>query len=270
MIYTIPEKEEPISSYTLELELTFNPNSNFNNDDNKNNGFSSAQCGNEKYSDSNSNSNPEIYITLPDLTKKQELKWFSDNNKGIMPECAHNTNAGFDLRYLRKDTIKLEPYLHTCIDLKIALEIPATMVQLIFRSSLVKKRINIRGRIINTGYVENIIAMLQNDSEKAYIIEPNEKIVQAIFLFLVKIVQLVSVRSKKELRITARGIQRFGSTGRIDVPVNMAEEKIVDKEKIISTCQPISILLYDQYIVIIEKKVKNQVQIFEAEATLCE
>ncbi|KAG9303355.1 hypothetical protein G9A89_013681 [Geosiphon pyriformis] len=57
--------------------------------------------------------------------------------------------------------------------------------------------------------------------------------------------------------------------GRIDVPVNMAEKKIIDKREIISICQPIFISPYDQYIVVIERKVKDQMQIFEAEATLC-
>ncbi|KAG9284998.1 hypothetical protein G9A89_009808 [Geosiphon pyriformis] len=77
--------------------------------------------------------------------------------------------------------------------------------------------------------------MLQNDSEKTYIIEPNKKIVQAIFLPLVKIAQLVSVGNRKELEITARGIQSFKFMSRIDVPVNMAEEEIIDKKEIIST-----------------------------------
>ncbi|KAG9306992.1 hypothetical protein G9A89_000906 [Geosiphon pyriformis] len=105
-----------------------------------------------------------------------------------MPKCAHDTNAGFDLRYSEKEVIKLEPNLHTCIDLKIALEILATtIVQLASKSSLVKKEINIRGEIIDVRYIENIIAILQNDSEKTYIIEPNKKIAQAIFLPLVKI-----------------------------------------------------------------------------------
>ncbi|KAG9295853.1 hypothetical protein G9A89_006592 [Geosiphon pyriformis] len=129
-----------------------------------------------------------------------------------MSECTHNTDAEFDLRYLGKEAIKLEPNLRTCIDLKIALEILATtIVQLAFRSSLAKKKINIRGGIINVGYVRNIIAMLQNDSEKAYIIEPNEKIAQAIFLPLVKIAQLVSVGNREKLGITVREIQEFGS-----------------------------------------------------------
>ncbi|KAG9290969.1 hypothetical protein G9A89_011119 [Geosiphon pyriformis] len=105
-----------------------------------------------------------------------------------MPEHAHDTNAEFDLKYSGKNAIKLEPHLHTCIDLKIALEIlTTTIVQLASKNSLAKRGINIRGGIIDAGYVENIIAMLQNNSEKAYVIEPNKKIVQAIFLPLVKI-----------------------------------------------------------------------------------
>ncbi|KAG9288702.1 hypothetical protein G9A89_004321 [Geosiphon pyriformis] len=86
------------------------------------------------------------------------------------------------------------------------------MVQLAFRSSLAKKGINIKRRIIDAEYVRNIIAMLQNNSEKAYIIEPNEKITQTIFLPLMKIAQLVLVKKKEKLGITAKKIQKFRST----------------------------------------------------------
>ncbi|KAG9301559.1 hypothetical protein G9A89_004830 [Geosiphon pyriformis] len=188
MIYTILEEKGPISSCTSELESIFNSNSNSDNDDNKNNSFSSAQNSNKNNNNLNSDSNPETYITLPDLTKEQELKWFSDNSENIMPKYMHDTNTKFDLRYLKKNAIKLKPYLCTCIDLKVALEIPTTtMVQLVSKSSLANKGVNIRGGIINTGYIGNIIAMLQNNSEKTYIIEPNKKIAQAIFLSLIKV-----------------------------------------------------------------------------------
>ncbi|KAG9286080.1 hypothetical protein G9A89_022757 [Geosiphon pyriformis] len=198
MIYTIPEEEEPINSCASESELVYNPDLNPDNNDNENTSFSFAQCGNENINNSDSNPNYKQYIALPDLSKEQELKWYSDNGEGIMSERVHDTNAKFDLRYPGKN------------------------------SSLAKRGINKRREIINMGYVGNIIAMLQNDSEKAYIIKPNEKIAQAIFLLLVKIAQLVSVRNREELEITARGIQGFGSTSRIDVPVNMAEEEIID------------------------------------------
>ncbi|KAG9285173.1 hypothetical protein G9A89_004388 [Geosiphon pyriformis] len=154
MIYIIPEKEKPISSCASESELPLDSNSNPDNDNDKNNSSSSVQNSNNNNnninSDSNSDSNNKQYIALPDLIKEQELKWFSDNNEGIMSEHVHDTDAGFDLRYPETEAIKLEPHTRTCIDLKIALEILATtMVQLAFRSSLAKKKINIRREIIN-------------------------------------------------------------------------------------------------------------------------
>ncbi|KAG9303138.1 hypothetical protein G9A89_005096 [Geosiphon pyriformis] len=192
MIYMISKEKEPISSCTSESESPLNPNSNPNNNDNKNNGSSFIQNSNDNNnninSDSNFDSSYEQYIALSDLTKEQKLKWFSNNNEGIMPEHVHDIDAGFDLRYPGTEAIKLELHSHTCIDLKVALEILATtIVQLASRSSLAKRGINIRGGIIDVRYVENIITMLQNNSEKAYIIEPNKKIAQAIFLPLVRV-----------------------------------------------------------------------------------
>ncbi|KAG9288063.1 hypothetical protein G9A89_017658 [Geosiphon pyriformis] len=163
-----------------------------------------------------------------------------------MPECMHDTNVEFNLKYPKKNAIKLKSHLHIYINLKVVLKILATtIVQLAFRFSLVKKGINIKERIIDAEYVENIIAMLQNDSEKAYIIKPNEKIAQAIFLSLIKIAQLVLVGKKKELEMTVRRINGFEFMDRIDIPVNMTEEEVIDKGEIIFTYQSISILLYD-------------------------
>ncbi|KAG9302698.1 hypothetical protein G9A89_005172 [Geosiphon pyriformis] len=139
-IYTIPEEEKPISSCTSELDSTFNSNLNPNNNDN--NGSSSVQNNN---SNNNGNLNSDLdskqYIALSNLSKKQEFRWFSDNDESIMPECTHDTDVRFDLRYLRKNAIKLKPHSHICIDLKVALEISRTiMIQLASRSSLVKKK----------------------------------------------------------------------------------------------------------------------------------
>ncbi|KAG9300357.1 hypothetical protein G9A89_009981 [Geosiphon pyriformis] len=58
--------------------------------------------------------------------------------------------------------------------------------------------------------------------------------------------------------------------GRIDVSVNIAEEEIVGQGEIISTGQAISIPPYSQYMLAIERKEKEQEQMFEVEATLCE
>ncbi|KAG9285697.1 hypothetical protein G9A89_002264 [Geosiphon pyriformis] len=144
------------------------------------------------------------------------------------------------------------------------------MVQLASRNSLAKKEINIKEEIIDAEYIGNIIAILQNNSKKIYIIEPNKKIAQTIFLPLVKIAQLLLVKDKKELKITVKRISRFEFMRRIDISVNMAEKKVINKGEIISICQPISILPYGQYMLAIERKVKDQAQLFETEATICE
>ncbi|KAG9304209.1 hypothetical protein G9A89_019771 [Geosiphon pyriformis] len=74
MIYTISEKEEPISSCASELKSMFNLDSNSDNNDNKNNGSNFTQYGNENNNILDSNSNLKTYIALPDLTKEQKLK----------------------------------------------------------------------------------------------------------------------------------------------------------------------------------------------------
>ncbi|KAG9307513.1 hypothetical protein G9A89_017343 [Geosiphon pyriformis] len=168
---------------------------------------------------------PEKNKSISSCASKSESTFNSDSN--FNNDDNKNNDARFDLRYPEKNAIKLKPHSCICINLKIALEILATIVQLTSKSSLAKKGINIRGGIINAEYVGNIIVILQNDLEKAYIIEPNKKIAQAIFLFLVKIAKLVSIENRKELEITAKEIQKFRSMGKIDVPVNLAEEKII-------------------------------------------
>ncbi|KAG9296890.1 hypothetical protein G9A89_006845 [Geosiphon pyriformis] len=50
----------------------------------------------------------------------------------------------------------------------------------------------------------------------------------------------------------------------------MMEKKIIGQGEIISTSQIISIPPYSQYMLVIKRKEKEQDQIFEAEATLCE
>ncbi|KAG9301150.1 hypothetical protein G9A89_012533 [Geosiphon pyriformis] len=72
---TREEQEQYLEhSCTSKLESNFNSNSNSDNDDNENNGSSSIQNGNKNINNADFNSNPKIYIALPDLSKEQELK----------------------------------------------------------------------------------------------------------------------------------------------------------------------------------------------------
>ncbi|KAG9290837.1 hypothetical protein G9A89_010986 [Geosiphon pyriformis] len=74
-----------------------------------------------------------------------------------MPEHVHNTNTEFDLRYPRKNAIKLKPSL----------------------SSLTKKKINIRGEIIDAKYIFETEATICESGEIAitnlYILVKNNK-----------------------------------------------------------------------------------------------
>ncbi|KAG9286353.1 hypothetical protein G9A89_014519 [Geosiphon pyriformis] len=74
IIYTIPKEEEPINSCALESGSTFNPNLNSDNDDDKNNSFSSTQLNKKNNGNSDSDLNPETYIMLPNFFKEQKLR----------------------------------------------------------------------------------------------------------------------------------------------------------------------------------------------------
>ncbi|KAG9293742.1 hypothetical protein G9A89_019079 [Geosiphon pyriformis] len=49
------------------------------------------------------------------------------------------------------------------------------------------QKISVQEEVIDSGYTENLMILLQNNSEKSYTIESKEKIAQAIFLPLIKI-----------------------------------------------------------------------------------
>ncbi|KAG9293513.1 hypothetical protein G9A89_005516 [Geosiphon pyriformis] len=98
------------------------------------------------------------------------------------------------------------------------------MIQVAFRFSLAKKDINVKGEIIDAEYTKNIIVMLQNNSDRSYKIELHDKIIQAIFLPLVKIPQLAPITTCEKLGFTAQEINGFGSSGKKNIPVNLAKE----------------------------------------------
>ncbi|KAG9297984.1 hypothetical protein G9A89_018812 [Geosiphon pyriformis] len=181
--------------------------------------------GQPKQQDPTEDTKTEQYFAYPNLSKKLELKWYSNNKERICPKRAHDNDPGFDLQYFGQLSIIIVPHSLVKIDLKIALEIPVnTMVQVVFQSSLAKKKINIKEGIINADYMENIIVILQNNLNRPYKIESQEKIAQTIFLPLVKISQLTPITTQEELSFTARGINEFGSSRRGNISINFMEE----------------------------------------------
>ncbi|KAG9302007.1 hypothetical protein G9A89_021051 [Geosiphon pyriformis] len=118
----------------------------------------------------------EQYLAYPDLFKELELKWYSDNEEGICPKRAHDTDAGFNLRYPGQLPIIIAPHSLVKIDLKIVLEIPiSTMIQVASQSSLAKKGIDIKGGIIDASYTGNIIVN-QKIQDQALLFEASPEI----------------------------------------------------------------------------------------------
>ncbi|KAG9286800.1 hypothetical protein G9A89_012350 [Geosiphon pyriformis] len=156
---------------------------------------------------------PTTSIYLFEKQPPLQLKYFDNHGQEIRPEKAHEIDAEYDLRYPGKDTLVLQPKLLTKINLKIALKIlPGAMVQIASRSLLASKGINIRGGVIDAGYTGDITIMLQNETDKPFRIEHAEKITQAIYLPLINILGLQSMKNREQLGKSERETQGFGST----------------------------------------------------------
>ncbi|KAG9298507.1 hypothetical protein G9A89_016504 [Geosiphon pyriformis] len=152
-----------------------------------------------------------------------QLKYFNNHGQEIKPEKAHEIDTGYNLRYSGKDTLVFQSKSLTKINLKIALKIlPKAMVQIAFRSLLESKGINVRGEVIDAGYIRDITIILQNETDKPFSIEHAKKITQAIYLLLINISGLQSVNNREKLRKSERKMQGFGSTGQFTVLVNIA------------------------------------------------
>ncbi|KAG9294257.1 hypothetical protein G9A89_021616 [Geosiphon pyriformis] len=156
------------------------------------------QYQNQSINQQDSSDSPESgkFIAYTDLEQKIDIQYFNNGHLRIIPKKTHPTNAGFNLYYPKDQSTTLPLRSITKIDLKIAVEILLEiMVQIASQSSLVKKEINVQEGVIDSGYTGNLMVLLQNNSEKSYIIESKEKITQAIFLPLVKVGKFVLVEN---------------------------------------------------------------------------
>ncbi|KAG9299105.1 hypothetical protein G9A89_020418 [Geosiphon pyriformis] len=111
-----------------------------------------------------------IYLTENQSTI--QLKYFDNNGKEIKPEKVYEINTEYDLRYPGKDTLFLQPKSLTKINLRIVLEIPPGAM-------------------------------------KSFKIKHAEKILQAIYLPLINISDLQSVKNREQLEKSERETQGF-------------------------------------------------------------
>lgn len=126
-----------------------------------------------------------------------------------MPERAHSTDAGADLRTPHDVTVM--PNSSVVIDTGVHIELPPNTVGMLkSKSGLnVKHGITSEG-VIDVGYTGSIAVKLYNHSDKSCELKAGDKISQLVIMpILTPTFELVD-----ELEQTERGNNGFGSTGR--------------------------------------------------------
>lgn len=127
-----------------------------------------------------------------------------------MPERAHETDAGLDLRTPKR--VVLPSHSSCVIDTGIHIELPRyTFGKLESKSGLnVKNDIVSCGGVIDEGYTGSIKVKLYNFGHIPYVFERGDKVIQLIIQPYIS-PKLELVESLDE---TERGNNGFGSTGR--------------------------------------------------------
>lgn len=126
-----------------------------------------------------------------------------------MPEKAHETDAGYDIRTPREFWIM--PRHSAIVDTGIHIELPPNRVG--FLKS--KSGLNVRNGItcegvIDEGYTGSIVAKLYNNGFEPYHFEKGDKITQLVILsYFSPELEVVD-----KLEKTERGDNGFGSTGK--------------------------------------------------------
>lgn len=127
----------------------------------------------------------------------------------FMPERAHSTDAGLDLKSPVDITIK--PRSAVVIDTGLHVEIPDGCVGFIrSKSGLMCYHGITSDGTIDVGYTGSIRVCLINHSDWHYIVHAGDKISQLVILPI----RIPSVEVVESLEETERGAGGFGSTGR--------------------------------------------------------
>ena len=131
------------------------------------------------------------------------------DNGAFMPERAHPTDAGMDLKSPVDAVIM--PFSSVVIDTGVHIELPAGCAGVLMSKSglNVKHGITSTG-LIDEGYTGSICVKLYNHTDTRYAIKKGDKVSQLV----VEPVRYEPVELVDSLEQTDRGTGGFGSTGR--------------------------------------------------------
>lgn len=126
-----------------------------------------------------------------------------------MPERAHPTDAGLDLRAMKQEYIPARG--SATIDTGVHVELTEGTAGLLVSKSGLNVKYNLTSTgLIDEGYTGSIKVKLYNHGWNGYYIEPGDKISQLVILTALK----PELELVEELEETDRGDGGFGSTGR--------------------------------------------------------
>lgn len=130
------------------------------------------------------------------------------------PEYSHEGDAGMDVRAFIDDEILINPGERKLIPTGNSFDLPDEYeIQVRPRSGLALKKglsvLNTPGTV-DSGYKGDVGIILINHSDKAFTVNPNERIAQIVFNKYEK----AKLNVVTELENSERGSKGFGSTGR--------------------------------------------------------
>lgn len=136
------------------------------------------------------------------------------NPKAIIPQSGTPGSAGYDLYACLDEPIEIYPHGTIKINTGIAIAIPPAFWLGIFARSGLATKYGLRPAnctgVIDSDYRGPIIVALHNDSDEIQIVEPNDRIGQAILMPRYPIVW----NEVEDLDETSRNANGFGSTGK--------------------------------------------------------
>lgn len=148
------------------------------------------------------------YMWYNRITMKVRVKRLHPEVK--LPSYAHLGDAGMDL-YV-PERFELAAGERKSIPLGIAVQIPKGYVGFLSDKSSISHKHGVEsfGNVVDAGYRGEIHAGVSNVSDKPYVFEKGDKIIQMLIL-PVSSAKIVEV---KKLSISERGEHGFGSTGK--------------------------------------------------------
>lgn len=155
---------------------------------------------------------------MDNLQIKKTLNVFKIRETAKLPHRAHPTDAGMDLFYCPEHHdgwLSIKPGGSAVLETGLKIEVPnGFMLQIMNKSGVASKKQLVTGAcVVDNGYNGEIFVNLQNIGTKPQVLEPGQKIAQAV-LIPVSIPQLNEVIDDNIYEsATARGDGGFGSTG---------------------------------------------------------